>query len=86
MEGFEDLLDWQALREYIQPLAGLLIALAFMAFVRLMRASRKRSPAPPDSKRPELPVARKRQGGVAPIEPGDDAAKLSRQFSQQRSR
>ena len=87
MEGFEDLLDWEGLREYIEPIAGLLIALAFMAFVRLLKGmQRRRSPqtsVDPKRFQIEAPKLDSRQArGAKPIQPGDDAARMSSDFSQ----
>jgi hypothetical protein len=95
MEVFEGI-DWEALGEFIEPVIGLAVALLFMGFVRLMKSSRRRQSTPPvkgsPAKVPPVKVqrlaapSRKYSVGAAPIEPGDDAAKLSRQYSQSSSR
>ena len=95
MDFFEGI-DWEGIREFIQPLAGLVIALLFMGFVRLMKSSsRRRQQSPPEREEmspqkmalPQSPARlqvpkQKVAVSAAPIEPGDDAAKLSSRYSQ----
>ena len=84
MDIFEGV-DWEGLGELIQPAAGLIVALLFMGFVRLMRSSRRRQ-RPPEVDAPRMKVktagrqASKHPVGAAPIEPGDDAARLSKHY------
>ena len=94
MEALEGI-DWEGLRELLEPLMGLIIALAFMFVVRLLKSSSRRQRArqneTPPATRPSVKTPRltmpKRSSGVgsAPIEPGDDAAKLSERYSQKQS-
>ena len=91
MEALEAI-DWEGLREMIEPLMGLIIALAFMFVVRLLKSSNRRQrgrqdespPATrPSAETPRLTGPKRRDSiGVDPIEPGDDAAKLSERYSQ----
>lgn len=86
MEFFEGI-DWEAVRELAEPATGLLIALAFMAVIKMMRSARRRPRTPPTEvptvKAPRLQDSKRKWAkGVAPIEPGDDAAKLANRFSQ----
>ena len=86
MDVFEGV-DWEGLGELIEPAVGLIVALLFMAFVRLMRSSRRRTQSPQveaPSRKVQTPgkPAPKTSGGAAPIEPGDNAAKLSERYSQ----
>ena len=89
MEIFDGV-DWEGLGEFIEPAAGLIVALLFMGFVRLMRSSRRRK-RPPEVSTPRMKVqtagtqAPKHPVGAAPIEPGDDAARLSKRYSQSSS-
>lgn len=89
MDVFEGV-DWEGLGELIEPAVGLIVALLFMAFVRLMRSSSRRKQSP-EVKAPsrKVPTARKpapkSSFGAEPIEPGDNAAKLSERYSQNAS-
>ena len=92
MDELLEAIDWQSLAEFIEPAIGLLIALLFMGFVRLMRASRRRRPsaetsgptvATPPRQASSKKVSKRTAGHAVPIEPGDNAAELSERFSQQ---
>jgi hypothetical protein len=94
MDLFESI-DWEALAELLEPAMGLLIALAFMGFIKLMRSARRRPQPRPQSPAPEVPSVRaprlresqrKYAMSSSPIEPGDDAAKLANRYSQSPSR
>lgn len=85
-------IDWEAIGEYIEPVIGLVVALLFMGFVRLMKSSRRRQETPSSATMPPVRAPRlkspklKYSVGADPIEPGDDAAKLSKRFSQSPSK
>jgi hypothetical protein len=94
MEALEGI-DWEGLQEFIEPLMGLIIALGFMLVVRLLRSSSRRQRARrsetppvthPSVKTPRLTMPKRSYSvGAAPIEPGDDAAKLSERYSHKQS-
>ena len=75
MNGFEEI-DWEVAIDFVKRFGALILALLWaLAARRKRKDTEKESPEPKPTPSPSAP-------DVVAIEPGTDAAKLSRQYSQ----
>ena len=74
MNGLEEV-EWSEVVSFLRRYSGLIVALVFLIWSRRKKKASKR----PESQQKLEP--RRGRGDLMPIEPGDDASKLSEKFS-----
>lgn len=78
MNGFDEI-DWETVWTFSKRFGGLILAVLFALAARSRKKSAPEESEPVDSAEPDVDRNRRE---IRPIEPGVDATKLAREFSQ----